>query len=129
MHAIGNSAFDCSCTVQIKHLPGGMSERHRLPASPPHAPSQPFGANVHVVDAPASSTEEQKQQEEHGEQAAELEAEVSQRLAGQRPEDGALIIYTSGTTGRPKGGQPALLVRVSIVHFLVLLPQCTMQPP
>ncbi|PRW56153.1 malonate-- ligase [Chlorella sorokiniana] len=64
--------------------------------------AQPFGAAVHVVEAQPSAAEQQQQQED-GQEADELEAAVSQRLVGQRPQDGALIIYTSGTTGRPKG--------------------------
>ncbi|KAL4426407.1 hypothetical protein ABPG77_004701 [Micractinium sp. CCAP 211/92] len=57
--------------------------------------AQPFGAEVHVVEA-------QPQQAAEG-QAEELQREVGRRLMGRGSGEGALIIYTSGTTGRPKG--------------------------
>lgn len=69
-------------------------------ARPPSNCVQPFGATVHAVEAPAQQP--QGAQDEQRLQAAAAQA-VEQRLAGQRPGDGALIIFTSGTTGRPKG--------------------------
>lgn len=62
---------------------------------------QPFGADVHVVEAAAGMHESGEAAVSAA--AAAVRQGVHKRLQGQRADAGALIIYTSGTTGRPKG--------------------------